>query len=575
MILLVGPPGSGKTTFCQQVIVQNLGIDAPVIYMTTEYGSDDAERNLKERGLREVGPELLRFVDAYHQTVGLSSSNRPDTVHAHCEDLSSMGIAITKQKERMGSDGAILVLDSLTSPYLFNGSEVLRFIRSTLSGFAAEGNGVLASIDEGCGRPEDLIAMMSLSKGVMKLGIEQGKRVLDIVKHPAVEQTRVEVPGPAVPGELWDMQLWEEEIMKFPMSAMRGEALAEIRGELGNYVNAFWPNFVHWSSILWDPKKFPEMAYEMSLKHGEGMKEVMELAPWYQRLLFSVSIPKSLSRVKDMKKMQKIYQKMTEGMGAGILEYLEDRSRTDEHYFRIDESFECWGLENVGAPMAYVLPPATAGMFKGLESWKGLDRDWNAIETKCVGLGDPYCEWKVVRGEIPELKDSLTKDSAVIERMHDRLMARLLGYLVDGKPLVERPESGSDVVISIMMHCMLQPALAGERYRVVMRMAGAKAGKEVGEHVLDAGVGEDESVDRVLDLLEYCKVGKVSVEQTLRMRESCESVFYRFMTESPKEPRCFFTTGFLNGFFFVVKGQHVRETRCIAMGDPYCEWEFR
>lgn len=35
---------------------------------------------------------------------------------------------------------------------------------------------------------------------------------------------------------------------------------------------------------------------------------------------------------------------------------------------------------------------------------------------------------------------------------------------------------------------------------------------------------------------------------------------------------CFFTTGFLNGLFSAVKNQHVREMKCIATGDPYCEW---
>jgi len=41
-----------------------------------------------------------------------------------------------------------------------------------------------------------------------------------------------------------------------------------------------------------------------------------------------------------------------------------------------------------------------------------------------------------------------------------------------------------------------------------------------------------------------------------------------------EKPSCFFTTGFLNGFFSAVKNQHVKETKCIAVGDPYCEWEF-
>ena len=29
------------------------------------------------------------------------------------------------------------------------------------------------------------------------------------------------------------------------------------------------------------------------------------------------------------------------------------------------------------------------------------------------------------------------------------------------------------------------------------------------------------------------------------------------------------------GFFSGIRNQHLKETRCIAMTDPYCEWEFR
>jgi predicted hydrocarbon binding protein len=475
-------------------------------------------------------------------------------------------------REREG-ENVLLIFDSLTSPYVLSGPEVVRFMQLTLSRFAGEGNSVLACFDEGSGKEEDLVAMMSFSSGVIKIEIEDGRRVLNVMKHPLVETTRIEVPGAKVPERLWDMRVWEEKIMEFPLQAMRGEALGTVRGELGNYVNLFWPNLAHWSGLLWDPKGFPQMAYEMSKKHGEGMKEMMEIAPRHQKMLFRLLMPKSFSKVRDMKKAR--FSKMIKGMGMGILEYVETVSKTDEHHFRLYESSDCWGFENVGATMAYLLPPASAGMCKGLESWKGLERDWNAIETKCIGLGDPYCEFKVVPGEIPELKDPLKKDKPIIDRMHDRLMSRLMGFLLDRKPLVERPRSGSDVMLSAVLHVMVQPALAGERYRTVMRMAGTKAGKEVGEHLMEAGIREDKAVNRVLNFLEYCKVGKVTVDDTIRMKESSESVFYKFMTKKREEPCCFFTTGFLNGFFSAVKNQHIKETKCLAMGDSYCEWEFK
>lgn len=40
------------------------------------------------------------------------------------------------------------------------------------------------------------------------------------------------------------------------------------------------------------------------------------------------------------------------------------------------------------------------------------------------------------------------------------------------------------------------------------------------------------------------------------------------------EAWCFLTTGFLNGLFSVAKNRHTREVKCIAAGDPYCEWEI-
>jgi predicted hydrocarbon binding protein len=211
-----------------------------------------------------------------------------------------------------------------------------------------------------------------------------------------------------------------------------------------------------------------------------------------------------------------------------------------------------------------------AGNCTGIEK---DEREWNAIETKCIGLGDPYCEFKLVPGEIGELKSSLEKDSSVIEKIHERLMERLMGFLLHGKPLVDRPRLGSDVHLHVVMHGMGFPHLAGEKYTMAQRMGGARSGKEVGERLMDAGIKGDEAVNRVIDFMNYCKVGKVTRGETVRIRENCESMRTEMFT-AIKEPSCYFTTGFLNGLFSAVKNQHVREIKCIVAGDPYCEWEI-
>jgi predicted hydrocarbon binding protein len=283
------------------------------------------------------------------------------------------------------------------------------------------------------------------------------------------------------------------------------------------------------------------------------------------KLMFKLFMPKSFSEVKDAKRSTSRLFKSLQKWGYGTYQYLEDASRKDEHYYRVDECSSCWGFDDVGAGLGFHGCGAAAGALTMLDK---KDRDWNVVETKCVGRGDPYCEFKAVPGPIGELKGYLEAiDSAVVAKVHDRLMEQLVGFLVQGKPLSERPTAGNGVYIKEMRVTGL--ALLSERYRVALRMGGAKAGKEVGEHLMEAGVTGDEAIKRVIGFMEYCKVGKIELGETMRMWENCES----FGLDTG-QPSCNFTTGFLNGLFSVAKNQRVREIKCIAAGDPYCEWEI-
>jgi predicted hydrocarbon binding protein/archaellum biogenesis ATPase FlaH len=572
MVLLVGPPGAGKSTFCQEIVLKNITM-GPVVYVTTESTPSQIIESLRQKGLGEELPHALGFIDAFRETVGLPSIKRSDAINASCGDLTSLSIAITKMKERI-DENALLVFDSLTSPYLMNGYEIIRFIRTTLLKFAVEGNAVLTCIDEGCGKPEDLVAMMSLSNSIIKIEIDEEKRFLNLVKHPKLKPTKIEVPM-TLPIQLKQFTFDSNTAKGFIKAEMRKDE-AWLRKEVGDFMNLFWPNLAHWSGMLWDPKRFPTMIYKVNKQEPNRMlKDFWSMYPWKMRLIFKLFMPKSLSKVKDMKKMSKFFEESGLFERSWIGEYLKDISKTDEHYVRVYESYECWGFANIGAAISSHFAPESAGGLMGFEGLKGVERDWNAIETKCIGLGDPYCEFKFVPGEIDELKTSLQKDSSVIEKIHERLMHRLMGFLIDGKPLVERPRLGSNIHIHPVIHAMGFPHVTGERYEMALRMGGAKSGKEVGERLLEEGISEDEAVKYIIHFLEHCKVGKVTAGETIRIEENCESIRESLFVSKRDEPTCYFTTGFLNGFFSAVKNQHVKETKCIAMGDPYCEWEFR
>jgi len=563
LILLSGPPGAGKSTFCHQVVLNGLAAERPIIFVTTEQSPSGITGLLKEKGMGQ--PVALSFVDAFSETVGLTATERSDTVYANCADLNSLSIAITKLQERTGSRSALLVFDSLTSPYLFNGVEVIKFMRLFLSKFASEGNSVLALMDEGCGKEEDLGAMLSVADGILRMEIKESSRIINVVKHLRVAPTKIETPmtwSPMIAYERFDPRILKRMLESGILA--RGKP---IRTEVGDSVNVLWKNLASWSGMLWDPKRFPTMAYEFDKEAESGGREVKSLLPWYMKLVFKLFIPKSFSKVKDMKRFIPRLAYSREQLGMWVWKYMDDISRKDEHYFRIYESSSCWGLDNVGAPLAFHHCGELAGALKGLEE---EERDWSVVETKCIGMGSPYCEFKAVPGEINELKDSLEGiDSSVVEKVHNRLMGQLVGFLVRGEPLPERPRLGSEVFFHEMHHVTGVAALFSERYRLALRMGGAKTGKEVGEHMMNTGLREDEVIKRVIDFMNYCKVGKVTLGETIKIRENCETFGLEI-----GEPSCFFTTGFLNGLFSAVKNQHVREIRCIAAGDPYCEWEI-
>ena len=578
LILLSGPPGAGKSTFCHQVVLNGLAMDRPIIFVTTEHGPSEVIDLLKERGLGEAPPGALSFVDAFGETVGATTAERPDTVGANCEDLNSISLGIAKLQERIGRRDALLAFDSLTSPYLFNQEEIFRFIKLGLAKFASEGNSVLALVDEGCGKEEDLVAMMSVADGILRMEVGERSRTLNVVRHPRVEPARIRVPTEPKQPQVRPPIQWDPDVLaQFVQSSMKGKA---VRSEVRDFVHLFWPNLAHWSCMLWDPKGFPTMLYELNKYESATAREALPAFPWSTRLAFKMLdylqvlglfMPKSLSRVKDMKKVVKtlpfrsVYEER-----SGVLEYLDDISRTDEHTFRVYDSSDCVGFENIGAAIASHVPPMVAGLCEMIE---GNRREWNAIETKCLGLGDPYCEFKLVPGEINGLEESLRKDISVVERIHERLMERLMGFLLDGSPLVERPRLGSDVHLHVVVHGMGYLNLVGERYRRAQMMGAARSAKMIGQRLMEADLDEDDAVKRVLDFMNTCKVGKVTLGEKIRIRENCEALRTTIF-EHRKEPSCFFTTGFLNGLFSAVKSQHVREVKCIAAGDPYCEWEI-
>ena len=72
LILLVGAPGAGKSTFCHQMAVKSVALDRPVIFVTSEQSPADVTEQLQGEGMGALVE--LNFIDAFSETVGLTCS---------------------------------------------------------------------------------------------------------------------------------------------------------------------------------------------------------------------------------------------------------------------------------------------------------------------------------------------------------------------------------------------------------------------------------------------------------------------------------------------------------------------
>jgi hypothetical protein len=152
-----------------------------------------------------------------------------------------------------------------------------------------------------------------------------------------------------------------------------------LRPEMDDYVNIAWRDLIFWSGMLWDPKRFPTMMYELT-KYSEDPSnyefDMLSIFPWYKRLLFKLFMPKSFSKVKDMKKIiegsgKQSIKSQCEHLRTSTVEYLDDISKMDEHYLRFHEHYECWGFKDVEASLGIMKSAMIAGSFQGMEELIG------------------------------------------------------------------------------------------------------------------------------------------------------------------------------------------------------------
>jgi predicted hydrocarbon binding protein len=165
--------------------------------------------------------------------------------------------------------------------------------------------------------------------------------------------------------------------------------------------------------------------------------------------------------------------------------------------------------------------------------------------------------------------------------------------IIDGKSInFLRKELGDKIDIRAVRALVLSLQWASAGYRSALRLAGMKFGRRLGM------VSEKTELSLVLGeikrLFEALGVGKIDIELKLEEKDAKIKLYESYLTsglDSIMQNLCFFEEGFIDGYIngviskvgplSVVGGQisvkqvDVEETKCIGLGNNFCEFSIK
>jgi len=188
LVLILGPPGTGKSTFAEQAFFANLKKGRKGIFIST-----NRTENTWHKELLGFGWDLKQFKDKYIFIDAYSAQATPGKVAGEytLKDISDLNefYRILKKaisKLNLKETGGIIVVDSASDFLLYgNPAAVFRFMK-LLSGLALENNtAALITLEQGLHDEKTTASMEYLCNVVLEFKIELDKRFMRIARFGA------------------------------------------------------------------------------------------------------------------------------------------------------------------------------------------------------------------------------------------------------------------------------------------------------------------------------------------------------------------------------------------------------
>lgn len=190
---VMGPPGVGKTIFCQSLLREAARLGLTCLYAVTNSPLQVVRDQLRVQGVPpQERPDQIIYVDMYSWVLGERSTERFQIDNAM--DMAGMSVVLSSAAETVG-DKAFIAFDSLSTLLVYN-SEALtvRFLRSHLARMKKHGNIGVYAVETGIHSDSFYNEVKADFDSVIEMKLEEAdgelRRAVRVYSYRGGHQTR-------------------------------------------------------------------------------------------------------------------------------------------------------------------------------------------------------------------------------------------------------------------------------------------------------------------------------------------------------------------------------------------------